>query len=266
MRAIDLLPEELKINSLSRKEVILSYDDTQKAINIFKKNNWVILKWEGWVKYSEGQYDRSEKFRGISYILKDKKETWESYVKRSAKRCLETIKKSQQKWDINPEYPDSILFFCLIAEEKPKSQEDLSDYEEEYYFAYSATLRIFGDRIDNFDEINKNVGLMPTHTHKKGTPINVKRPGKLWNSDMWSYKIPVPEEEPLDVHIQTLWNKLKPHKEYLLSLKKHLKVDVFLGYRSNSDTAGFRIAPKSLEMFAELNISFEVSVIIAGRY
>lgn len=83
---------------------------------------------------------------------------------------------------------------------------------------------------------------------------------------MWLYKTPVPEEEPLDVHIRSLWDKLKPHKEYLLSLKKHLKVDVFLGYRSNSDTAGFRISPESLEIFTELEVPFEVSVIIAGRH
>lgn len=79
---------------------------------------------------------------------------------------------------------------------------------------------------------------------------------------MWRYEVPISKEESLDVHIQTLWNKIKLFKRYLLKLKESVKVDVFLGYRSNSGTAGFMISPESLEMFVELDIPFEVSVIV----
>ncbi|GBC60511.1 DUF4279 domain-containing protein [Desulfonema ishimotonii] len=79
---------------------------------------------------------------------------------------------------------------------------------------------------------------------------------------MWSYKAPVPENEPLEKHIDALWHTIKSHKRYLLSLKKQFNVDVFLGYRSDCDCAGFKIPHNSLEMFIELEIPFEVSVII----
>ena len=79
---------------------------------------------------------------------------------------------------------------------------------------------------------------------------------------MWSYSPPVDESEPLHEHIDALWLKLKPHKRYLLALKKSLTIDVFLGYRSNCDTAGIEVPHTSLEMFSELKIPLGISVII----
>jgi hypothetical protein len=80
---------------------------------------------------------------------------------------------------------------------------------------------------------------------------------------MWSYTSPVKESEALHVHIDSLWNTFKEHKEYLLELKKDLTVDVFLGYRSNHDHAGFEVPHQSLEMFTELQIPFGLSIVVA---
>ena len=79
---------------------------------------------------------------------------------------------------------------------------------------------------------------------------------------MWSYSVDLPESELPEKHISALWSKLKPHKEYLLELKKTLSIDVFMGYRSNHDWAGFEVPPESLEMFTELQIPFGVSIIV----
>jgi len=80
---------------------------------------------------------------------------------------------------------------------------------------------------------------------------------------MWSYTSPVKESEPLHVHIDSLWNTFREHKEYLLELKKDLTVDVFLGYRSNCDHAGVEVPHQSLQMFMELQIPFGLSIIVA---
>ena len=80
---------------------------------------------------------------------------------------------------------------------------------------------------------------------------------------MWSYTSPVKESEPLHVHIDSLWNTFRKHKEYLLELKKDLTVDVFLGYRSNCDHAGVEVPHQSLQMFMELQIPFGLSIIVA---
>ena len=80
---------------------------------------------------------------------------------------------------------------------------------------------------------------------------------------MWLFQPPMEESEPLHKHIDALWLALKPHKRYLLELKKSFAVDVFLGYRSNCDHAGLEVPYSSLEMFLELKIPFGLSIIVA---
>ena len=137
---------------------------------------------------------------------------------------------------------------------------DGDEPDEETYFAYSATLRIFGD-INDLSEITNTLGFEPTSYHKKGDRRGPKSPP--YKHDMWSYKAHVDDEAAIEAHIDELWSKLKPHKEYLLELKKTLTVDVFLGYRSNCDHAGIEVPYTSLKMFTELKIPFGLSIIVA---
>ncbi len=80
---------------------------------------------------------------------------------------------------------------------------------------------------------------------------------------MWSYSPSIPKDRPLGEHIDALWATIRPEKSYLLALKKIATVDVFLGYRSDSDTAGLDIPHHSLEIFAELQVPLALSIIIA---
>jgi Domain of unknown function (DUF4279) len=80
---------------------------------------------------------------------------------------------------------------------------------------------------------------------------------------MWSYTPPLDASEPLHKHIDALWATLKPHKRYLFELKNSATVDVFLGYRSNCDTAGVEVPYTSLEMFMELEMPFGISIVIS---
>jgi len=128
------------------------------------------------------------------------------------------------------------------------------------YFACSATLRIFGN-IPDLDEITWHLGVAPSETHRKGE--------RGWGPslppyehDMWSYNAPVEKAEPLHVHVDALWNTFRERKEYLLQLRQDLKVDVFLGYRTNCDHAGVEVPYQSLESFRELQIPFGLSIIV----
>jgi hypothetical protein len=132
--------------------------------------------------------------------------------------------------------------------------------EQTTYFAYRASLRIFGN-IADLDEITKQLGIAPTDAHRRGDRRKPISPP--YAQDMWSYTAPVRETEPLHVHIDTLWNTFRDRKEYLLQLKRHVTVDVFLGYRSNCDHAGLEVPHQSLEMFNELQVPFGVSIIVA---
>lgn len=138
-------------------------------------------------------------------------------------------------------------------------QADVAE-EEPHYFLYSATLRIFGTIPDPGD-ITRSLGLEPTHFHRRGerrSPL-----ADPWKHDMWSYQAPIERTEPLSVHIDVLWAAIREHKSYLLGLKSDaVTVDVFVGYRSNSDTAGVEVPYQSLEMFIELQVPFGLSIII----
>ena len=131
---------------------------------------------------------------------------------------------------------------------------------EELYFAYSATLRIFG-KIPSIEQLTVELGLEPTSYHRTGERRGPKSPP--YEHDMWSFSPSLPENRPLSEHIDSLWQSIKPKATYLKHLKHTLTVDVFLGYRSNCDHAGIEVPHTCLEMFTELEIPFGLSVIIA---
>ncbi len=129
----------------------------------------------------------------------------------------------------------------------------------EYYFHFSAALRIFG-KIEDLDEITRTLGLTPTHTHRQGDKRTAR--SKPYDHDMWSYEAPVLKERDLEEHVEALWRAVRPHVAYLKGLKGSLTVDVFCGYRSNCGHAGFDVSHKALVLFTELEVPFGVSVVI----
>jgi hypothetical protein len=133
--------------------------------------------------------------------------------------------------------------------------------EPEYFFCFSATLRIFGD-IGDLKTITAELGVMPTHAHRRGEkrlPTSIS----CFEHDMWSYSAPVPRDRPLDVHLESLWRIVQPHIAYLKGLKERLSVDVYCSYHTNCSTGGFEVDYRALTIFEELEVPFGVSVGIA---
>jgi hypothetical protein len=129
----------------------------------------------------------------------------------------------------------------------------------EHYFRYSATLRIFGD-IPDLAELTRRLGVSPTHAHRRGDPQGSILPP--YEQDAWNYTAPIQENEQLHVHVDALWNTFRERKQVLLQLKEIMTVDVFLGYRSDCDHAGVELPWQSLEMFVELQVPFGISIIV----
>lgn len=61
---------------------------------------------------------------------------------------------------------------------------DGKEREDEYFFAYSATLRIAG-QIPDMDDITAKLALDPTHSHRMGEKHGPK--SAPFPSDMWCY-------------------------------------------------------------------------------
>jgi hypothetical protein len=137
---------------------------------------------------------------------------------------------------------------------------DGEEPDEANYFRFSATLRVHGDGVP-FEEIRERLGVEPTHQHRKGERRGPNSPG--WLDDAWQFEPALPETEPLERHIEALWQVVRPQVEYLKALKQRFRIDVFCGYRSNCDTAGFEVSHKCLVLFTALEVPFGVSVIVA---
>ena len=135
----------------------------------------------------------------------------------------------------------------------------MSPSKDKVYRRFSASLRIFGESLD-FEGISAQLGLTPTHSHRRGDRRAATSPP--FELDGWVFEVPVARERRLEEHLVELWRLLRPHVAYLKILKRTCAVDIFCGYRSNSDTAGFSVAPSALTIFTELDIPFGLSVII----
>lgn len=154
----------------------------------------------------------------------------------------------------------------IEASDTPKAFRTLRGFldgeepDEATYFAFMAALRIHGDDLP-LAEIGAQLGVEPTYVHRKGERRRPRSPA--YKNDAWHLESGLPETEPLERHIEALWDVVKPRLEYLKSLKRLYKVDVFCGYRSNCDHAGIEVPHTCLQLFTALEVPFGVSIIIA---
>lgn len=131
--------------------------------------------------------------------------------------------------------------------------------EDENYFNYSASLRIFSESDVDFEEIESVLGVSASMSYRKGDRRRPKGPESRYN--IWILESGLSEEECLENHLLALWRVIKPHKDYLKSLKEKAIVDIFCGYRSSSHTAGLEVGYQAFDVFRELEIDFSLSII-----
>jgi hypothetical protein len=53
---ISLLPQMLRAQSLSHREIVLSYQEAKEALDLLRRAQWAVWGWEGWVKYLDGSH------------------------------------------------------------------------------------------------------------------------------------------------------------------------------------------------------------------
>src|ERR1051326_3047763 len=83
--------------------------------------------------------------------------------------------------------PSALKCATIINMDAKPPIDDRTAQSEKYYFANSASLRVFGSALD-FDAISTALNLRPTHSHRKGEKGRLPTP---WDHDMWSYDPPV---------------------------------------------------------------------------
>jgi len=115
MNELDVLPTELRDKSLSGREITLEYEDALSAIDLFIKNRWGLLGWDGWILLPDGKVTSSLDHQGTCPILKEETETWDEYTQTSAEFCRRTMEISQGSWNHKPEVEGGLLYFCLTG-------------------------------------------------------------------------------------------------------------------------------------------------------
>jgi Domain of unknown function (DUF4279) len=125
------------------------------------------------------------------------------------------------------------------------------------YFAFSASLRILGD-IADWEAISRALNLQPTDTHRRGERGRLDKPQA---HDAWIYEVQVTEESPATDHVLALCRALEAAKD-LASLRDRYSVDVFCGYRSDSDYGSFSLSAEALSALGALGLPAHFSVII----
>ncbi len=56
MDEISLLPQMLREQSLSDREIVLPYQEAKEALELLERAHWALLGWGGWVKYPDGTH------------------------------------------------------------------------------------------------------------------------------------------------------------------------------------------------------------------
>src|SRR5437773_6080987 len=125
------------------------------------------------------------------------------------------------------------------------------------HISAAAGFRIMGEGLD-LETISNRLGLTPTHMHRLGERT---QSGDSYQQDMWLFDSPLDKKKGLDAHLKWLDQQLRPHYDYLRSLKPRAKLDIFCSYTSEGDQGGFSLSPKALAIFTELGIKLELSLI-----
>lgn len=124
MSELDLLPEPIRVRSISDREIVLPLDAALSAIDYLTEQNIAILGWEGWILTPDGRMGHAywphrradgSVTRGIwhdSYpppVYNDRT----GYVREVAVLARAHLVHAQRLWDEDSGWPGAILHFCL---------------------------------------------------------------------------------------------------------------------------------------------------------
>jgi hypothetical protein len=111
----------------------------------------------------------------------------------------------------------------------------------------------------DLDAISRTLDIVPSHTHRVG---DLSRAKKILPHDMWRLTSPpTGPEESIDAHLKWLAEKLKPHYDFIRSLKNHAEIYIFCGYTIDTEQSGFSLSSEALALVTDIGISMDFSIL-----
>jgi hypothetical protein len=114
MDELDFVPQRILQLSLSEDELVLPWDAAVEAIDILEKEGFLILCWEGWLRYADGAVGHSLSHQGSREIRRHPDESWADFTIRARHSFIRSASESLQKFAAKPENPGAQLYFCLV--------------------------------------------------------------------------------------------------------------------------------------------------------
>ena len=99
------LPADLRDQSLSRTQIILSFESATRALRELTAAGFRVERWEGWVKMRDGGRARSLAHGGSFALPRD--------AARAAEVATQGMSRARDRWQRDPEYPGAELYFAL---------------------------------------------------------------------------------------------------------------------------------------------------------
>jgi hypothetical protein len=120
----DLLPEYLRLISLSDREIVLPWPEVTEALDVLRDLLIAVPAWEGWCLYPDGSTGHPWRegvlvVRGQVWVEKMTEESWPAYVQKCYERVIETIQEDRDEWVQDPDVQGGSLYFCLSLDEAP---------------------------------------------------------------------------------------------------------------------------------------------------
>ncbi|MFN7855161.1 MAG: DUF4279 domain-containing protein [Acidovorax sp.] len=147
-----------------------------------------------------------------------------------------------------------------VSRRRKRVVADLSYQRRPFLYEFDASLRLSGLG-EHHDEIRRQTGLEPTHSHLKGELRSPRSKMKPWEEDLWVLQSPLGNQASLDEHLEWLWIKIAPHKDYFAKLAaRSVQADVVLGCLTESPYPYLTTKSSSLQLLKELNVGVSFNV------
>lgn len=113
MDELDFVPQSILQLSLSERELVLPLNTAVEAIDHLEKEGFLILCWEGWLRYADGAVGHSLSHQGTREIRRLQGESWAEFSQRAKASFLASATKSLEAFTQKPENPGAQLYFGL---------------------------------------------------------------------------------------------------------------------------------------------------------
>jgi hypothetical protein len=121
---LDRVPQHIRQLSLSEDELVLPREAAIEAIEVLEKEGFLILCWEGWLRYVDGAVGHSLTHQGSREISRHPDESWTDFMQRAKLSFLRSSAESLEKFTARPENPGAHLYFCLVFATEDEFEEE----------------------------------------------------------------------------------------------------------------------------------------------